>query len=155
MDLIGSLSHQLGLEPTDAERVAGSLLGAVKQSAHKQLGEQPAQELDAALPELARWTGGEPVTSDDHIGAWLGGGTGPGGPGGALGVLTPLAAKVQLAPDKLAAAMPLVVSFLRARLNPALLTKLCTVVPFLSHAGGSKPGGTAITDEIGGLVDRG
>ena len=51
MDLIGQLAGQLGVNPAQAQALAGTVLGAVQ----KQADPQAAAQLSQAVPELDAW----------------------------------------------------------------------------------------------------
>lgn len=85
MDLISTLSSQLGLDPNQAQALAGGVLGAVKARVADQAGPAEANALASALPELGGWQS----AASSLLGAGGGGGGGDafGGVAGALGGL--------------------------------------------------------------------
>ena len=77
MDLIGTLSSQLGLDPNQAAALAGSVIGGVRGQVAKEAGPETAKQMDAAIPELSGW-------QDTAASMFGGGDDGPGGAGGFL-----------------------------------------------------------------------
>lgn len=99
MDLIGNLTSSLGIQPDQAQALAGSLLGGLKSQVQSEVGDNEAQAFDQAIPELGQWgqqaakmLGSSDVTQTDSNGLMdlvgsLAGGGNSGGGGGALGGL--------------------------------------------------------------------
>ena len=52
MDLIGQLSQQLGVNGTQAQGVAGSLLKLVQGTVREKLGPDAASQMGSAIPEM-------------------------------------------------------------------------------------------------------
>lgn len=172
MDLIGSLTSQLGIAPDKAQGLAGAVLGQLEQSVGQSLGGADASAFRAQLPELGDWKskisaldgGGE--GGGGLLGALGGGGGGLGGgllgaAGGLLGgsgsgfdvgSLIALAGKAGLSGSAVQQLLPLVLSFLKSRLDPALLSKILGAVPGLEQAAGGAGGG--IAGALGGLFGR-
>jgi hypothetical protein len=170
MDLIASLTSQLGIEPEKAQGLAGAVLGTLEQQVGQQLGGSDAAALREKLPELDAWKAKSPVLEGGGGGGLLGalgglggggdllgaaggllGGAGGllGGAGGGLdvGALIQLASKAGVSGGAAQKLLPIVVSFLKSRLDPALLAKVLSVVPGLEKlAGGASGGG------LGGLL---
>jgi hypothetical protein len=164
MDLIASLSSQLGLDPERAQGLAGAVLGKLEEQVRTQLGSGDAAALRSQLPELEGWKakvsslgGGEGGGLLGAAGRLLGGGggllgaaggllggagSGHGGAGGGLDVasLLQLAAKAGLGGGAAEKLVPLVMSFLKSRLDPALLAKVLSVVPGLEKFTGGSGG---------------
>lgn len=165
MDLIAQLTQTLGIGGHQAEGLAGGLLGTVKNLVQEKLGPEPAQQMESAVPEMKGWSAAVPAGDGASAGlgglgglagSLLGAGSG-GGLGGLMGALAPLAGKLSLDPSKLTAALPLVLGFLKSRLDPALLAKITSAVPFLTGASGdeaSAAGGLAgaLGGNLGGKV---
>ncbi|MFP2913639.1 DUF2780 domain-containing protein, partial [Pyxidicoccus sp. 3LFB2] len=55
MDLIGQLSQQLGVNGTQAQGVAGSLLKLVQGTVQEKLGPEAANQMGSAIPEMDSW----------------------------------------------------------------------------------------------------
>lgn len=55
MDLISQLAGNLGMDPAQAQALAGGLLGTVKEQVAQHAGPEMAAKLDAAVPELGGW----------------------------------------------------------------------------------------------------
>lgn len=178
MDLIGTLSSQLGIPADQAQAVAGGVLGALQSKVKGELGDQVAGQLGQAVPELSGWQakagqllggggggGGGDVMS--ALGGMLGGGGGAGGLAGALGgavsaltgngeaaALAGLIGKLGLDPGKAAMVAPMALEFLKSRLNPELLGTVLKVAPFLTGGGGAGGGDLAsqASSLLGGLL---
>lgn len=164
MDLIASLTSQLGIEPEKAQGLAGVVLGKLEEQVGQKLGGGDAAALRSKVPELDAWKakasaldgggGGGGLLGGGLLGAaggLLGGAGGLlGGSGGGvdLGALIQLAAKAGLGGGAAEKLLPIVVSFLKSRLDPALLSKVLSTVPGLDKlaSGGSSRGG------LGGLL---
>ncbi len=54
MDFIGQLSQQLGVQPAQAQGLAGSLLKMVQGTVQEKMGPQAAEQLGQAIPR-AEW----------------------------------------------------------------------------------------------------
>jgi hypothetical protein len=176
MDLIANLTSQLGLEPDTAKGLAGAVLGQVEQGVGESLGGAEASAFRAQLPELGEWkskiaglAGGDEGGGGGLLGALGGGGLGGGllgaagsllggaGSGGLdVGALVALAGKAGLGGEAVQQLLPLVLNFLKSRLDPALLSKILGAVPgleqFAGLAGGAEGGGLA--GALGGLFGR-
>jgi len=96
MNLLNALSSQLGVDPSTAQAVAGTVLGAV----HGQLADsedpKAAEGMAAAIPELGGWMAqakalvapaAAPAAPASGFGGMLGGLTGGGAAGALLGAL--------------------------------------------------------------------
>jgi hypothetical protein len=130
MDLLNTLSTQLGISNTEAQGVAGSVLQAVHSKVKEKAGDGPAAQLSAAVPELASWqSASEKMTSNSAFGM-LSGLLGGGGGGELAGLITVLG-KVGLDPSKAAIVAPIVHNFLKARLSPEMLGLVMKAVPFV------------------------
>jgi hypothetical protein len=166
MDLIASLSSQLGIDPTKAQGLAGAVLGQLQQQVGQKLGGADAEALGAQVPELDDWKSKVPAL--DGGGGGLGGLLGAaggllGGAGGLLGgaggggfdvaSLIQLASKAGLGGGGAEKLIPIVLSFLQSRLDPALLSRVLGAVPGLEKlaAGGERPGG-GLLGALGGIL---
>ena len=167
MDLIATLSSQLGLAPNQAEGLAGGLLGKLEEQVSAKLGGADAAALRSGLPELEGWKakaaalgageggGGGLGGLLGAAGGLLGGATGLGGSAGGLDLasLVQLASKVGLSPGAAQSLVPVVLSFLQARLDPALLSRVLSAVPALSKLAGNKGGsGGGLLGALGGIL---
>lgn len=184
MDLIGQLAGTLGLEENQAQALAGTVIGGV-QSAVADEDPDKAAEIGKAVPELGGWQstagsllGGGGDEGGGGLGGLLGGlaGAAGGGGGGAAGLLGAAAGALggQEAKDTLAvvgilnkfdvdagkAAMvaPLILNFLKSRVEPGTLSTILAVAPMLAGAvggdddgGDDKPGG-GVMGALGGLL---
>jgi hypothetical protein len=156
MDLIATLSSQLGIDAGSAKGLAGSTLGLLEQQVGQKLGGADVSALKAQLPELPEWkaaaeggsTGGGGLLG--AAGGLLGGALGGGGSGFDVGALLQLAAKAGVGPAAVQQVLPLLVKFLEARLEPGLLQRILSAVPALT-GGGAKAGG-GLAGALGGLL---
>lgn len=174
MDLIGQLSQQLGVDGTQAQGVAGSLLKLVQGTVKEKLGPDAADQLGRSIPEMDTWQRAaapqaEPAGGGGLMGA-LGGlmGGQEGGAGGMLSALGGAAAQAgevaavvsllgrfNIDASKAALVAPLLLDFLKSRLDPGLVSKVLAVVPMLAGAaggGGNTPGGGGLGGVLGGLL---
>ncbi|WP_224367790.1 DUF2780 domain-containing protein [Hyalangium versicolor] len=177
MDLIGQLTQQLGVNPQQAQRLAGSVLGLVQSTVKEKLGDDAAGQVAQAVPELQGWQqaaapqaapAGEGGGLMGALGGLMGGGSGLGGLGGALGALggaasqagevaalVSIAQRFTIDASKATLIAPIVLNFLKSRLDPSLVSKILAVAPMLAGAGGggSGPsGGGGLGGALGGLL---
>jgi hypothetical protein len=181
MDLIGQLTQQLGVNPQQAQGLAGSVLGLVQGTVKEKLGDDAAGQVAQAVPEMKGWQQAAQAQAPSGeaggglmgaLGGLMGGGSSPGGQGGLGGMLGSLggaashagevAALVSLAQrfnidaSKVTLIAPIVLNFLKSRLDPGLVSKILAVVPMLaggSGGGGSgTPGGGGLGGVLGGLL---
>jgi hypothetical protein len=195
MDLIATLSSQLGLDPEKAQGLAGAVLGQVEQRVGQKLGGGEAASLRSALPELDTWKakaaalggagdggegsagvsgglggvfgaaagalgGGASSAAGGGLGGLLGaagsllGGVGGGSGSGAAGLdlasLLQVASRAGLSPSTAQQLLPIVVSFLKSRLDPSTLAKVFSAVPGLDKLGGGSQGG--LLGMLGGIM---
>jgi hypothetical protein len=177
MDLVQTLSSQLGMTPDQAKGLAGGLLGVVNGAVHHGAGADAAGQLQNAIPELKSWM----QTAAAHQGvtapAGAGGGdllgmlgsmlgSAQGGAAGNLGAqlqgsgaataMTSMLAKYGVKPEQLAAVAPMLGQFLQHRMGPdgaqAVLGK---VLPMLTGGQGQPQGGLGgIASMLGGLFGK-
>lgn len=177
MDLIEKLSGTLGMDASQAQALAGSVLGGLKGQVEKEVGPSEASAFADAIPELSSWTdvaksqlGGDDVKetgSDgllDLIGQATGGGGGAGGLLGAaagllggdsgpkvggfdIGSIMGLMKNFNLDGQKAGDMGGLVMGFLQERLPGELMNMLADKIPMLSFL--TKAGGSG---GAGGLV---
>lgn len=176
MDLIGTLSSQLGIDPNQAQALAGSVLGGVRNQVAEQAGAETAQKMESAIPELGGWEkaassmfgGGSGVSAG--AGGLLGAATGMLGGGSAGGLMGAAAEAIGGSEARQAAqlvavlgelgidakmagvAAPTVLGFLKDRLPDNVLDAALAAAPFLVGSdddGGDDGGG--IAGAIGGL----
>jgi hypothetical protein len=172
MDLIGQLSQQLGVDSNQAQGLAGSLLKLVQGTVKEKMGPEAADQLGQAIPEMQGWQqqaqtqqASQPESGGGLMGALGGlggllGGQGPssgGGGGGLMGALggamgqagevaglVALLQRFNLDAGKAALVAPLLLDFLKSRLDPKLVGGILAVMPMLANlggGGGSTPGG--------------
>ena len=174
MDLIGQLASTMGIDETQAQALAGGVLGAVKGQMQEQVGGEAAAQLDAAVPELGGWAAsaesvlGAANASSSADGGMLGGlmsmaGSGVGNQllGAVAGeqaqqtaMLIALAGKLGIDESKAGLAAPLVLSFLKDRLPAEWIDKAMMVAPFLTDTpaqGGTPDAAGAVMGALGGL----
>ena len=186
MDLIGQLSQQLGMDSNQAQGLAGSLLKMVQGSVKEKMGPQAAEQLEQSIPEMQGWqrqaeTPAPPPSSGSEglmgalgsLGGMLGGqGQAPGaaGGGGLMGALggavahagevagvVALLQRFNLDAGKAAMVAPLLLNFLKSRLDPKLVSGILAAVPMLTQLGGGGQtpeggGGTQGGGGLGGLL---
>lgn len=152
MDLIATLTQQLGVSPEKAQGLAGGVLTIIRQQLAERLGPEQAAQLQARVPEMSSWaekatTVNEPSASSGLLGA-LGSVAG----GGATASLTQLVGLAGLGPASLQTVIPAVLEFLKARLEPEQLQKVLSAVPALQGVMGSETGG--LMGALGGLLGK-
>jgi hypothetical protein len=180
MDFIGQLSQQLGVDSTQAQGLAGSLLKLVQGTVKEKLGADAADQMGQAIPEMQGWqqaagaAAAPPAGSGGGMMGALGGllgGQGPSGGGlmGALGGtmgqasevagLVALLQRFNLDAGKASLVAPLLLGFLKSRLDPKLVSGILSVMPMLANLGGgggspggSSPGGGGLGGLLGGLI---
>jgi hypothetical protein len=178
MDLIQSLSSQLGLSQEQAQGLAGGLLGVVNGAVHHGAGADAAGKLQSAVPELQQWMqtaaahqGGTPAAGGGGdllgmLGSMLGGAQGGGGTGnlgavlqggGASAAMSGVLAKYGVKPEQMAALAPILGQFLQHRMGAdGMQSVLGQVLPMLT--GGAQSGGGgglgALTSMLGGLLGK-
>jgi hypothetical protein len=165
MDLISGLSQALGVNPQQAEALAGAALATVKGQAADQ--GAAAAPLAKAVPEMDGWMAkarammaeapAPAAAPASPLGAALGfasSGLGNQLLGAVAGqeaqdaaLFAGLLGRLGLDAQKAAVAAPLVADFLRDRLDPATFDTLRKAAPFLQ--GGGAPAGAASV--LGGL----
>ncbi len=159
MDLIGSLASTLGVEEGQAQALAGGVMGLVKDQVGGEEGEETAQQLEAAVPEMGGWQAKAAELAGGGGGGLMDSLTGGGG-GGLLGSLAGavggeqaqgtvavvgLLQKFNIDSSKAALVAPLILNFLKDRLSPEMMGMVMKAAPMLM--GGGEEG----TDEEGGL----
>lgn len=176
MDLIATLSSQLGVSPDQAQGVAGGLMGLVKGA----VGPEAAGQVAAAVPEAAAWEkspaasqalGSDPMSM---LSGLLGGAAGAGGGGlgsllgaagsmvggqagaamqaaGGAAALSGLLSKFGLKAEHAAIIAPIAFSFLQSKLPPELLSKVTAVLPMLS-GGAAQPSAPDAGGGVGGAL---
>ncbi|WP_375757585.1 DUF2780 domain-containing protein [Corallococcus exercitus] len=178
MDLIGQLSQQLGVDGTQAQGLAGSLLKLVQGTVQEKVGPDAARQMDQAIPEMQGWqqqaqaqapAGGDGGGLMGALGGMLGG-AGGGGGGGLMGALGGAAAhagevagvvailqRFNLDAGKATLVAPLLLDFLKSRLDPGLVGKILAVAPMLaggSGGGGGPQGGGGLGGMLGGILGK-
>ncbi|AFE04484.1 hypothetical protein COCOR_02109 [Corallococcus coralloides DSM 2259] len=175
MDLIGQLSQQLGVDGTQAQGLAGSLLKLVQGTVQEKVGPDAARQMDQAIPEMQGWQQQAQAPAGDGGGGLMGalggmlGGAGGGG-GGLMGALGGAAAhagevagvvailqRFNLDTSKATLVAPLLLNFLKSRLDPGLVGKILAVMPLLaggSGGGGGPQGGGGLGGMLGGILGK-
>lgn len=182
MDLIGQLSQQLGVDGTQAQGLAGSLLKLVQGTVKEKLGPEASDQMGRSIPEMDTWQRQAPAAAPQQgeegggglmgaLGGLMGGGGqgGGGGGGGMLGALGGMASQAgevaavvsllgrfNIDASKASLVAPLLLNFLKSRLDPGLVGKILAVVPMLAGAGGgggnTPGGGGGLGGMLGGLM---
>jgi hypothetical protein len=185
MDLIGQLSQQLGVNGTQAQGLAGSLLKLVQGTVQEKLGPEAADQLGRSIPEMDTWqqaaAPAAPPTQQGGSGGLMGalgglmggsqggGGSGLGGVLGSLGgaaaqagevaAVVSLLGRFNIDASKATLVAPLLLDFLKSRLDPGLVSKVLAVVPMLAGVGGgggnTPGGGGGLGGLLGGLMGGG
>lgn len=156
MDLIGGLSKALGVDPTQAEALAGAALATVKGQVAVEAGPDEVAKLEQAVPELDGWVAKARAEVADApagggLGGLLGGLAGSGAGASVLGALggqkaqdaalfAALLGKLGLDAQKAAMAAPLVAQFLESRVDPVWMGRIRSAAPFLTGKGGGAAG---------------
>ena len=191
MDFIGQLSQQLGVDNHQAQGLAGSLLKLVQGTLKEKMGTEAADQLGQSIPELQGWQqaaqaqapaesggggGGGLMGALGGLGGMLGGqGQSGGGGGGLMGALggamghagevagvVALLQRFNIDAGKASLVAPLLLNFLKSRLDPKLVSGILTVIPMLANVGGgggspdggggSQGGGGGLGGILGGLI---
>jgi hypothetical protein len=138
MDLISTLAAQLGLDPKQAEGLAGAVLGQLQQT----LPADQAASVGAAVPELDAWK-------------QSGGGGAMGGILGALGGdqagLMARLASLGVTPDQVLVAVPAILAFAKTRLPAPVVDQLAAALPGL-RGGGQPASDASAPASLGGLL---
>ncbi len=145
MNLIENLSSQLGIDTSKAEGLAGAALGFIQGQVADKVGGQEAAAVQSAIPEMDAWVDKAP--SGEGSGGILGAAAGLMG-GGDLGQLVSSASKLGLDAGAVQKALPLIVDFLKSRLDDQTLAKVLGALPFLK--GGT--GGGGLAGALGGFL---
>ncbi|RKG90019.1 hypothetical protein D7W82_05355 [Corallococcus sp. CA049B] len=172
MDLIGQLSQQLGVDGTQAQGLAGSLLKLVQGTVQEKVGPDAARQMDQAIPEMQGWQQQAQAPAADGgglmgaLGGMLGG-AGGGGGGGLMGALGGAAAhagevagvvailqRFNLDTSKATLVAPLLLNFLKSRLDPGLVGKILAVMPMLAGGSGGPQGGGGLGGMLGGILGK-
>ncbi|WP_369414358.1 DUF2780 domain-containing protein [Corallococcus soli] len=170
MDLIGQLSQQLGVDGTQAQGLAGSLLKMVQGTVQEKVGPDAAKQMDQAIPEMQGWQqkaeAQAPAADGGGLMGALGGLMGGGGGGGLMGALGGAAAhagevagvvailqRFNLDAGKATLVAPLLLDFLKSRLDPGLVGKILAVAPMLAGGGGTQGGG-GLGGMLGGILGK-
>ncbi len=156
MDLVSALTSAAGIDASQAQALAGAVLG----TAATQAAPEEAAKLQEAVPEMGGWVDEAQNASDtpneEPSDGFLGGlasfaGSGAGGALlGALGgeeakekaQVVAVLSKVGLSPTQAAMAAPVVLSFLEERLGKEWVDKLVSAAPVLGglqQLGGAAP----------------
>jgi hypothetical protein len=189
MDFIGQLSQQLGVDNNQAQGLAGSLLKLVQGTVKEKLGPEAADQVGQSIPELQGWQqaaqaqapaesgggGGGLMGALGGLGGMLGGQGQSGGGGGLMGALggavgqagevagvVALLGRFNIDAGKASLVAPLLLNFLKSRLDPKLVGGILSVMPMLANLGGGSPdggggggaqgGGGGLGGILGGLI---
>jgi hypothetical protein len=146
MDLVSALTSAAGIDTSQAQALAGAVLG----TARKQADEAEAAKLDEAVPELSGWVDEAQKQSDvpdeapkesflgslaSFAGSPAGGAvlSAVGGEGAQeKAQVVAVLSKVGLTPGQAALAAPVVLSFLEQRLGEEWVDRLVAAAPILS-----------------------
>lgn len=152
MDLIGQLAGTLGIEATQAQALAGTVMQAVQRSA----ADEDAEKLKEAVPEMDGWTAQAQravSNSESGLSGLLGAAAGALGGQQAKDIATIATVLGQFGVDPAKATMvaPMILNFLKERLDAQLLNSLIAAAPILAQAagGGAKPEAEAEAEDDG------
>lgn len=177
MDFIGQLSQQLGVDSHQAQGLAGSLLKLVQGTVKEKMGPEAADQMGQAIPEMQGWQqqaearqAAQPEAGGGLMGTLGGllGGQGASSGGGLMGALggavgqagevaglVALLQRFNLDAGKASLVAPLLLNFLKSRLDPKLVSGILAVMPMLANlgggGGGNTPGGGGAQGGGGGL----
>jgi hypothetical protein len=158
MDLIGSLTGELGIDTSKARGLAGAVLGIVEKQVAEKVGSAQAAQLRASIPELSEWKEQGAALLAEGTGAPTGGGLFGaaasllgGGEGGGFdtSALIDIAVRLGLPPRVTQTLLPLLLEFLKSRLDPSLLAQVTSAVPALAGLSG---GGGGLLGALGGIL---
>jgi Protein of unknown function VcgC/VcgE (DUF2780) len=174
MDLVQTLSSQLGLSPEQAQGLAGGLLGVVNGAVHHGVGPDAAGQLQTAIPELRSWL--QTAAAHQGVSPTAGGGdllgtlssvlasvqgTGAGNLGsqlqgnGTAAAMTAILAKYGVKPEQLAAVAPVLGQFLQHRMaSPGAQSILNQVLPMLTGAAQGQGSLGGLASVLGGLLGK-
>ena len=160
MDLIGQLSSQLGVDPTQAAALAGSVLGGVRGQVADQMGEDAASQLDAQVPELGGWQeqATQAATGDNPLGGMLGGLLGAAGGEEAkqAAQFAALLKNFGIDGGKAALIGPIALAFLKERMPADWVDGALKVAPLLAGGeGGQADLAGAAMSALGGMFGGG
>ncbi|CAM4019823.1 DUF2780 domain-containing protein [Corallococcus exiguus] len=156
MDLIGQLSQQLGVDGTQAQGLAGSLLKLVQGSVQEKVGPDAARQMDQAIPEMQGWQQQAQAPAGDG-GGLMGALGGAAAHAGEIAGVVAILQRFNLDASKATLVAPLLLNFLKSRLDPGLVGKILAVMPMLAGGagGGSGPqGGGGLGGMLGGILGK-
>jgi Protein of unknown function VcgC/VcgE (DUF2780) len=159
MDLISTIAQQVGLDPQQAQAVAGVVLGAVR----GQVPAAEAQQLESAIPELGSWTkaadqsleqpdaapadggllGGLLAAAGSTFGTQVIGAVAGADAGRTAGVVAALS-RLGVKAEHAALVTPVVVDFLVQRMGKEWADKIVAAAPLLAGLTGSSGGLTGM-----------
>ena len=157
MDLIGTLTGELGIDASKAQGLAGAVLGIVEKQVADKAGSAEAAQLRESIPELSQWKEQGAALLAAGTGAPTGGGLfgaaasllGGGGSGGFdASALVDIAVRLGLPPRVTQTLLPLLLEFLKSRLDPSLLAKVTRAIPALA----ALKGGGGLLGALGGIL---
>jgi hypothetical protein len=177
VDLVQTLSSQLGVSPDQAQGLAGEMLGVINGAVHNGAGAEAASQLQSAIPELKNWMqtaaahqGVAPPAGGSGdllgmLGSILAGaqGAGAGNLGtqlqesGAAAAMSTVLAKYGVKPEQLSAVAPVIGQFLEHRMGAdGAQSILNQVLPmFTGGAQGQSQGNLGgLASVLGGLFGK-
>ena len=154
MDLIAQLSSTLGVDPAQAQALAGTVLGGVKSQVADELGEDAAGQLDAQVPELDGWQQQAEAVAGSAGGGLLGGlggdllGAVAGAEAKQAAQVAAMISNLGLDASKAALIAPMALAFLKDRMSEEWIDRALQVAPLLT--GGAAESNPA-ADAMGAL----
>ncbi|RKI31464.1 hypothetical protein D7Y27_37675 [Corallococcus sp. AB004] len=155
MDLIGQLSQQLGVNGTQAQGLAGSLLKLVQGTVQEKVGPDAARQMDQAIPEMQGWQQQAEAPAADG-GGLMGALGGAAAHAGEIAGVVAILQRFNLDASKATLVAPLLLNFLKSRLDPGLVGKVLAVMPMLAggSGGGGPQGGGGLGGMLGGILGK-
>jgi len=172
MDLISSLTSGLGIDPKQAQGLAGGVLGMVQSQLSDNNGPEAAAQMQQAIPEMSGWqqTASSMMGGGGDGGGMLGAAASAFGGGSSGGLLQAAAGAIggksaQQASQMVgllgglgldakygAMAAPLILSFLKDRLPSGVLDMALQAAPMLFGGGEAPAAAPAAEDPTGGIA---
>ncbi|RKI06589.1 hypothetical protein D7Y13_19935 [Corallococcus praedator] len=155
MDLIGQLSQQLGVDGTQAQGLAGSLLKMVQGTVQEKVGPDAAKQMEQSIPEMQGWQQQAQAQAPAADGGGLMGALGGAAAhAGEVAGVVAILQRFNLDAGKAALVAPLLLDFLKSRLDPGLVGKILAVAPMLAGGGSGPQGGGGLGGMLGGLLGK-
>lgn len=151
MDLIGQLAGQLGIDASQAQALAGTVLGA----AQRQAPPEAAAQMQSAIPEMRDWSQQADQQTDSGLGGLLGAAAGALGGRQAQDIaqIVQLLGQFGVDTSKASLVAPTILQFLQQRLDDQVLQIVLQAAPVLAGAAGAGAAQDGGGDDGFGLDD--